>query len=292
MQLEDDHDAVAGGEVDHRIDLLAQVGVVELVRLRLQVAPGNRQADEVEAPARHLGEVRLVGAVRAADEGPAEEVLLADFLAKMTGAIDELLEQIETPRKREAVWLWISGVAGDERAFEQIMLATEQRVVSIAWRMLGNGDDAREAAQEVYLRLFRYLSRFRDGEDFRAWLYRITVNVCHDYARKRRLADSVALDESTADLERAALDGRLAADPESLVLQEQQLALVRRALRSLPPKEREVYELRDINEVSGEETAVRLKISQAAMKSRLFRARTNLRRHLDEALIPTNSAQR
>src|SRR6267378_7304999 len=75
--------------------------------------------------------------------------------------------------------------AGDALAFERIMLATEQRVVSIAWRMLGNREDAREATQDVYLRVFRYLSRFRAGEDFRAWLYRITVNVCHDFARKK-----------------------------------------------------------------------------------------------------------
>src|SRR3981081_1629445 len=77
--------------------------------------------------------------------------------------------------------------AGDTFAFEQIMLATEQRVVSIAWRMLGNRDDAREATQEVYLRVFKYLARFRAGEDFRGWLYRITINVCHDFTRKRRL---------------------------------------------------------------------------------------------------------
>src|SRR5882762_10385300 len=77
--------------------------------------------------------------------------------------------------------------AGDEIAFERIMLATEQRVVSIAWRMLGNRDDARDAAQDVYLRVFKYLERFRAGEDFRAWLYRITINVCHDFARKKRV---------------------------------------------------------------------------------------------------------
>src|SRR5882724_6990639 len=76
-------------------------------------------------------------------------------------------------------------LAGDALAFERIMLATEQRVVSIAWRMLGNRDDARDATQEVYLRVFKYLGRFRSGEDFRAWLYRITINVCHDFARKK-----------------------------------------------------------------------------------------------------------
>src|SRR6266436_5584072 len=85
--------------------------------------------------------------------------------------------------------------AGDSLAFERIMLATEQRVVSIAWRMLGNSDDAQDAAQEVYLRVFKYLARFRTGEDFRGWLYRITINVCHDFARKRRLAGSSRVDE-------------------------------------------------------------------------------------------------
>src|SRR6267378_2031664 len=77
--------------------------------------------------------------------------------------------------------------AGDALAFERIMLATEQRVVSIAWRMLGNRDDARDAAQDVYLRVFRYLARFRAGEDFRGWLYRITINVCHGFARKKQV---------------------------------------------------------------------------------------------------------
>src|SRR5882672_7586698 len=81
--------------------------------------------------------------------------------------------------------------AGDELAFERMMLATEQRVVSIAWRMLGNRDDARDATQEVYLRVFKYLARFRPGEDFRGWLYRITINVCHDFARKKRSTRAV-----------------------------------------------------------------------------------------------------
>src|SRR3977135_1594256 len=71
--------------------------------------------------------------------------------------------------------------AGDELAFESIMLATEQRVVSIAWRMLGNRDDVRDATQDVYLRVFKYLARFRAGEDFRGWLDRLTINVFHAF---------------------------------------------------------------------------------------------------------------
>jgi len=129
--------------------------------------------------------------------------------------------------------------AGDEIAFERIMVATEQRVVSIAWRMLGNREDARDATQDVYLRVFKYLARFRAGEDFRAWLYRITINVCHDFARKKRVTGLAQFGEIDFGQESAAFNAaRRGADPESLALHEQQLALIRCALQSLPAKER------------------------------------------------------
>ena len=65
---------------------------------------------------------------------------------------------------------------------------TQERVVGVAWRLLGSREDARDAAQEVYLRVFRHLDRFRAEHDFRGWLYRITINVCRDAARRRRRA--------------------------------------------------------------------------------------------------------
>src|ERR1700757_664108 len=75
---------------------------------------------------------------------------------------------------------------GDGRAFDRLMLETQERVVGVAWRLLGSREDARDAAQEVYLRVFRHLGRFRAERDFYGWLYRITVNVCRDAARRRR----------------------------------------------------------------------------------------------------------
>ena len=75
---------------------------------------------------------------------------------------------------------------GDGRAFDRLMLETQERVMGLAWRLLGGREDARDAAQEVYLRVFRHLGRFRAGHDFHGWLYRITVNVCRDAARRRR----------------------------------------------------------------------------------------------------------
>ena len=79
---------------------------------------------------------------------------------------------------------------------------------------------------------------------------------------------------------------------ETSAAREQMKDLLQRAIESLPAAEREVYDLRDIKELGGEETAARLDISLAAMKSRLHRARTNLRRYLDGALVPASAAHR
>ena len=79
---------------------------------------------------------------------------------------------------------------------------------------------------------------------------------------------------------------------ETSIAREQMKSLLQRAIESLPAKEREVYELRDIQELGGEEAATRLNITLAAMKSRLNRARTSVRRYLDEALVPPGMASK
>src|SRR6516162_7424428 len=76
-------------------------------------------------------------------------------------------------------------IAGDRAAFEQLMSQHERRVLATAYRLLGSLEDAQDAAQEVFLRLFKYLHRFDAKRDVLPWLYRMTVNVCHDFRRKR-----------------------------------------------------------------------------------------------------------
>ena len=173
--------------------------------------------------------------------------------------------------------------AGDEIAFERIMLATEQRVVSIAWRMLGNRDDARDAAQDVYLRVFKYLARFRAGEDFRGWLYRITINVCHDFARKKGATGFGQFDQIDFVQESAALEtGRRGTDPESRALHEQQLALIWSALQSLPPKERAALVLRDLEGFSTEEVAQALGSRAVTVRSQVSSARAKIKTYCDK----------
>jgi RNA polymerase sigma-70 factor (ECF subfamily) len=182
--------------------------------------------------------------------------------------------------------------AGDEVAFERIMLATEQRVVSIAWRMLGNRDDARDAAQDVYLRVFKYLARFRTGEDFRGWLYRITINVCHDFARKKGAAGFGQLDQIDFVQASAAVETvHRATDPESLALQEQQLALIRSALQSLPPKERAALVLRDLEGFSTEEVAQALGSRPVTVRSQVSSARAKIKTYCDKLARKKGASQ-
>ena len=172
--------------------------------------------------------------------------------------------------------------AGDAAAFDGMMLATEQRVVSIAWRMLGNRDDARDATQEVYLRVFKYLRRFRAGEDFRGWLYRITINVCRDFARKRRSDRTVEFGEIDFGQEGARLEmANSGADPESIALQAQQLALVRCALKSLPTKERAALVMRDLEGFSTEEVAQALGSRPVTVRSQVSSARAKIKIYCD-----------
>jgi RNA polymerase sigma-70 factor (ECF subfamily) len=203
----------------------------------------------------------------------------------MTGAHD-------APRRAREEWpadyfapLVARARAGDSLAFERIMLATEQRVVSVAWRLLGNREDARDAAQEVYLRVFKYLDRFRAGEDFQGWLYRITVNVCHDLARKRRAGGGEQLDGLDPDQGRAAFENtRGGADAEALTLRAQQLALVRRALATLPEKERAALVLRDLEGLSTEETARALGSRAVTVRSQVSTARAKIKIYCDRLL--------
>src|SRR5690349_18794023 len=76
--------------------------------------------------------------------------------------------------------------SGDGAAFEEIMVLTQRRVAQISWRILGDAEEVKDAMQETFLRLFRYLGKYDEKKDFLAWLSRIAVNVCIDQRRRRK----------------------------------------------------------------------------------------------------------
>lgn len=175
-------------------------------------------------------------------------------------------------------------VSGDTAAFEQIMIHSEQRVMAMTWRMLGNEADARDASQEVFLRVYRYLGRFRRDQDFFAWLYGITVNVCRDFLKKRQTHDSrfEPLDE---DEEHPAFNrADEQADAEHVVIQTQQRELIGRAIATLPFKERASIVLRDVEGFSTEEVARIMKSSATTVRSQVSSARKKIRIYCQQYL--------
>src|ERR1700675_4991812 len=84
--------------------------------------------------------------------------------------------------------------SGDDAAFEQIVVRHERRVLTLSWRLLGTMEDAQDAAQEVFLRTFKYLHRFDVQKPFEPWLVRMTLNVCRDVEHKRQQRGAVMVE--------------------------------------------------------------------------------------------------
>lgn len=167
--------------------------------------------------------------------------------------------------------------AGDTAAFEQIMIYSQQKVMATTWRMLGNEADARDASQEVFLRVYKYLGRFKQNQDFFAWLYGITVNVCRDIARKRQhhREHVTSLDESGEDRPFAVAAEQEHAD--DALMRTQQRQLIVRAMASLPEKERAAIVLRDLEGLPTDEVARIMKSSSTTVRSQISSARKKIR---------------
>jgi RNA polymerase sigma-70 factor (ECF subfamily) len=171
---------------------------------------------------------------------------------------------------------------GDATAFEQIMSETERKVVAVAWRMLGNREDARDAAQEVFLRLYKYLDRYKPEQDFNGWLYRITINVCRDAARKRGTQST----PHTGHAERAAPPEAASDDmnAEENAIHAQERALLMNALLTLPEKQRAALVLRDLEGLTTEEVARVLHSRPVTVRSQISSARAKLKIHCQSLL--------
>jgi RNA polymerase sigma-70 factor (ECF subfamily) len=180
------------------------------------------------------------------------------------------------PELSPASALAIRAREGDDRAFDQLMASTQDRIQALAWRLLGNPDDARDAAQETYLRVYRHLARYRPDHDFEAWLYRIAVNVCRDFRRRRGAGKLRSFDE-----ERTA--GRIAeprseADSEAMACQGERRRLMLEALAALPPRQRAALVLHDLEGKTSQQVARILGSRPGTVRSQLAAARARLKR--------------
>lgn len=174
--------------------------------------------------------------------------------------------------------------AGESAAFEQLVDHHQRKVLSTAWRMLGNREDARDAAQEVFLRVHKYLKSFRTDQEFAGWLYRIIVNVCRDHARKHGNRHQFASFESERD---AGAFQELVSneDIETNAIRSQERAMVAAALATLSNKERSALVLRDLEGLSTKEVAQALGSTQTTVRTQISSARAKIKLYRDRALI-------
>jgi RNA polymerase sigma-70 factor, ECF subfamily len=153
------------------------------------------------------------------------------------------------------------------RVFEALVAAHERMVLRTAYRLLGRLEDAQDAAQEVFLRLFRNLGRIEG--DPKSWLYRVTVNVCNDYYRRQMPVTE--LDEHRVDP---------APDPERALTLDQRKRLLMDGLGILSERERAAIVLRDIEGLSTAETAEALGVAEGTVRSHISIARVKLARYV------------
>lgn len=177
--------------------------------------------------------------------------------------------------------------AGEAAAFEQIMIHSQQRVMAMTWRILGNEADARDASQEVFLRVYKYLGRFKQDQDFFAWLYQITVNVCRDIGKKRQNEGGRFMSLDADDEGGAGIVPANQRDAEEEYLRTQERDLIAKAIATLPHKERASIVLRDIEGLSTEEVARILKSTSTTVRSQISSARKKIKIYCGQYLRRT-----
>ncbi len=178
---------------------------------------------------------------------------------------------------------------GSEEAFNRLVLAHQKKAYNIAFRFLGNHEDANEVAQDAFVRVYRNLHRFRGHSSFQTWLYKITLNLARNRYRKmkRRKEDKkVSLDNpltyEDGESIREVPDEMFS--PERSIRSREIQEQVQEALEQIAPEHRQVVVLRHIEGLSYTEMSEILGCAEGTIKSRLHRARQELRGYLRELL--------
>jgi RNA polymerase sigma-70 factor, ECF subfamily len=174
--------------------------------------------------------------------------------------------------------------AGDENACAELVAEHQRMVVQLSINLLGDRDEALDLSQEVFLRVFRTIHRFRGQSSLRTWIYRIAVNQArnrHRFWRRRHRGDQVSLDAHVAAHGDFLPAGE--AGPDRVLAQKELAERLNSALEGLPFDQRTAIVLREIDGLSYEEIAFSLGVAVGTVKSRLTRARQALRVELREA---------
>ena len=180
-------------------------------------------------------------------------------------------------------------LAGDDRAFRQLVETYQRKVYTIAYGVLRNQDAAMDVAQDAFVKVHRYLPKFEGKSSFYTWLYRIVVNLCIDRKRRAARAAEVDYDDAIAHHERPQASGPTLASvtiqgPGREFERKELREKMQQALEKLSPDHREILVLREVEGLSYEEIADILEVAKGTVMSRLFHARKNFKSTLSRYL--------
>ncbi|MDE1161800.1 MAG: sigma-70 family RNA polymerase sigma factor [Acidobacteriaceae bacterium] len=184
--------------------------------------------------------------------------------------------------------------AGDTEAFEVLVRQYERQIFRTAQHITQNREDAEDITQDVFFKAFQKIDQFQGNSKFSTWLVRIAVNESLMRLRKRKTSKTVSMDQEV-ETDEGSIPRDFAEwrpNPEQNFSQSEMAEILRKTIAGLPPGFRTVFTLRDIENLSTEETAEALGLSVPAVKSRLLRARLQLRERLSRYFRQTKEGSK
>ncbi len=162
---------------------------------------------------------------------------------------------------------------GDIESFEILIENYQKYAFNIAYQMMKNYDDASDITQEAFIKVFKYIKNFKMDATFSTWLYRIVINTCKDEFKKRKKIETISIDEEDSYKE-VKDDSKT---PDEILESMEIRSKIDKAINSLSPNYKEIIVLRDVNELSYKEISETLDVPIGTIKSRISRARIELR---------------
>jgi RNA polymerase sigma-70 factor (ECF subfamily) len=170
---------------------------------------------------------------------------------------------------------------GDMDSFNQLILRWERPIYALAYRVIGQEEDARDVAQETFLRAFRALPGFKGQAKFSSWIYRIALNLCRDWIRRKRRTPVSQMPEDI-DLADLASEREPSESVEDLVARRELSAMVEEAMAILPEEQRTAVILKEYHGMTFQEIADLQGCPLSTVKTRLYQGLSVLRKHLKE----------
>ncbi|MDP9037084.1 MAG: sigma-70 family RNA polymerase sigma factor [Myxococcota bacterium] len=196
-------------------------------------------------------------------------------------------DQAGLPSAAEEARLLGGLIAHDEGAFNALVRRFERRIFLLVLRMLGSDAEAEEVAQDVFVQVFKSIGSFRGESKLSTWIYRIAINLCKNRLKYLRVRHTGEQEQLETVEEQAPLESRGAAriaGPDEVAAGRQIERVVRTAILALEPSFRECLVLRDVEDLSYEEIAAITGLPEGTVKSRIHRARGQLRLLVEQAL--------